>query len=417
MARWLCWLAVLLLLVVPAGAAERPGADEAWEPYPDIRGALSGLSYLSSLWPQGKSAAALLAPEPDLVYEYRIAELNRVSPIPMRFHPIVRRYIGVYTEERRDQVEQMLALAEYYFPLFRQELDASQLPLELVYLSVVESALNPLALSPSGAVGLWQFKIGTAEMFNLHVDSFLDDRMDPVLSTRAACAYLRYLYRMFGDWHLVLAAYNVGPGAVRRAIERAGGERDYWKLMPALPVSAQNYVPAFIAAAYVFRHAKDHHLKAQPPSVVFRDVDTVRIAHALSFEPLAAWTKVSVHLLHFLNPRYKLGYIPKPDGEPYPLVLPTSAMSAFLQNEDRIYAQSYKVTETPFPRTRTRSMRHYHVVKPGEFLHKIAVHYGCTPAELKAWNPSVGDLHPGTRLQVWLDPEVYASLRLASPAV
>ena len=175
---------------------------------------------------------------PDLAYEYRIAEIDNLSPIDFDFNSHVKRYIEIYTIERRDQVSQMLGLAELYFPLFEEYLDKYNLPLELKYLAVVESALNPLAVSPSGAVGLWQFKLDASRMFDLEVNSYIDERMDPVKATEAACVYLEYLYRIFNNWHLALAAYNAGPGAVRNAIQRSGGETNFWKIFDALPVAA-----------------------------------------------------------------------------------------------------------------------------------------------------------------------------------
>ncbi|MFC2508611.1 MAG: transglycosylase SLT domain-containing protein [Bacteroides sp.] len=414
------FLCLLLLSVLLLGygvvlGAERgtPTRKSEGRVYVDIERSLVGLSMLAPLWRTDSSVRSLITIEPDLELEYRLAELNSNSPIPLSYHPRVRRYIEVFALERRAQVAKMLSLSQYFFPLFREWLDAYRLPLELVYLSVVESGLNPLAVSHSGAVGLWQFKLGSAEMFDLRVDSFVDERMDPTKSTRAACAYLQYLYRMFDDWLLALSAYNVGPGAVLRAIERAGGERDFWRLIPYLPEAAQNYVPAFIAALYVFHYADRYAISPDTPLVKFAEADTVHVAQAVSFEPLSHWTGVSVQLLHFLNPQFRLGYIPTPGPEGVPLVLPTDATKEFTRHRARIYAQSYKPKETPFPREVRRNIRVKHVVQPGEFLHKIAIFYGCTPADVQGWNKGIApSLQAGDTLVLWVDPDRWAAIEL-----
>lgn len=369
------------------------------------------LQHINKLWSIQHTNDSATGNQPDLVYEYRIAELNRRSPFPYRYHPLVLKYIKIYTVERREQVEQMLGLSELYFPLFREEFDKYQLPLELVYLAVVESALNPLAVSKSGAVGLWQFKINTAEMFNLHVDSFVDERMNPELSTEAACLYLDYLYKVFGNWALALAAYNAGPGTVQRAILRAGGETDFWRLLPYLPEAAQNYVPAFIAASYIFSYYQEHNLKVVPPPIRFEDVDTVQIDDALSFGALSTWTDIPLELLHFLNPSYRQGYVPKPEKGKVPILLPKEKIERYIENAQRIHAQSYKVSQNPFPIEKGRKIHYQHEVASGEFLHKIALQYECTVADLESWNGNKElKIHPGDLLNIWLTPDLYAKI-------
>ncbi len=405
---------VLLGIICPRTtlAAQKPPLKEnaTVATYSPLESGFVGLAHIAKLWNYRPIADSALGLQPDLVYEYRIAELNRRSPFPYRFHPLVRRYINIYAAERREQVQQMLGLSQLYFPIFREQLDKYQLPLELVYLSVVESALNPLAVSKSGAVGLWQFKINTAEMFDLHVDSFEDERMDPVRATEAACLYLDYLYKVFGNWALALAAYNAGPGTVQRAVQRAGGETDFWKLLPYLPEAAQNYVPAFIAASYIFTYHAEHHIETLPPPITYQEVDTVHIADALSFGALAEWTGIPLELLHFLNPRYRQGYVPKPPkGGTVDLLLPREKISLFLENADRIHAQSYKVSQNPVPLDKEKRIHLQHQVARGEYLHKIAVQYECTVAELEAWNGATKlNIHPGDRLNVWVTPDTYA---------
>ena len=341
---------------------------------------------------------------PDLVYEYRIAQLNQRSVIPLSFHPLVRKYIRIYTVERRGQVAIMCGLSKLYFPIFEELLDRYGLPLELVYLAAVESALNPLAVSKSGAVGLWQFKLNTGKMLNLHVDNFVDDRMDPVRSTEAACSYLEYLHRLFDDWLLALAAYNAGPGAVQRALLRAGGKKDFWDLLPYLPEAAQNYVPAFIAAVYVFHFAPEHGIKPQSPRIDYKILDTVCLRDAVSFEAVSRWVGTPMEILHFLNPRYRQGYVPFSQDTLQCLLLPRKDIPLFIENESRIYAQSYRVVQSSYPYALSKGKRRVeHVVKRGEYLHKIALQYGCTVDELRRWNGDRATLQPGERLEIWVD--------------
>lgn len=399
----------LLFLLCPVkgqgGAEGRIAESLDTTAYHEISSPLDGLSTLGFFWDSTAIPEDSTTLRPDLVYEYRIAQLNQRSIIPLSFHPLVRKYIRIYTVERREQVAMMCGLSKLYFPLFEQILDRNRLPLELVYLSVVESALNPLAVSKSGAVGLWQFKMNTGKMLNLHVDNFIDDRMDPVLSTEAACSYLDYLHRMFDDWLLALAAYNAGPGTVQRALQRAGDKRDFWDILPYLPEAAQNYVPAFIAAVYVFHFAPEHGIKPRPPRIDFNLVDTVHLRDAASFESIAHWVEAPIEILHFLNPRYRQGYIPQsPNAQQY-LILPKECISRFIETENRIYAQSYKVVQSPYPYALPKNKRRVeHVVRQGEYLHKIAMQYGCTVDELLRWNSQCGaTLQPGERLEVWVD--------------
>jgi membrane-bound lytic murein transglycosylase D len=347
---------------------------------------------------------------PDLAYEYRIAEIDNLSPIDFDFNSHVKRYIEIYTIERRDQVSQMLGLAELYFPLFEEYLDKYNLPLELKYLAVVESALNPLAVSPSGAVGLWQFKLDASRMFDLEVNSYIDERMDPVKATEAACVYLEYLYRIFNNWHLALAAYNAGPGAVRNAIQRSGGETNFWKIFDALPVAAQNYVPAFIAAGYVMKNAESHGIRKVSPLVTFALTDTVMIKQPANFSVIASKIGVSVETIQFLNPMYRQGFIPK-SGLPVPIHLPKKSIPLFIANEVEIYeslpqTKSYSDITALSGSTKNK-VKFQHTILAGEYLHKIAIKYGCTIDDLQVWNPQLAnELAIGQIITVWADSKL-----------
>ena len=347
---------------------------------------------------------------PDLVYEYKIAELNNLTPIELEYNDRVRRYIDVYTIERREHLEKIIGLAELYFPLFEETLDKYQLPLELKYLAIVESALDPRAVSSSAAVGLWQFKINTSKMFDLEVNSYVDERCDPYKSTEAACSYLQYLYRIYNDWQLALAAYNGGPGVVRNAIARSGGKTNFWEIQPYLPAQTNGYVPAFIAVNYVMNYYKDHNIKPIRSGFIHIDVDTLRINKAVSFKRISDFIKVPVETLQFLNPSYKLDYIPKMK-EPATLVLPIGKMRVFLRNEKSIFDESVSGDEikevTAGTGETNGKMKITHEVARGEYFHKIAIKYNCTIEDIKIWNSlPTNDLSVGQKLDVWVTPQM-----------
>jgi membrane-bound lytic murein transglycosylase D len=352
---------------------------------------------------------------PDLVYEVKIASIDNLSPISFDFNQHVKRYINIYTHERVEQVSQMLGLAELYFPLFDEILDKHQLPLELKYLAVVESALNPLAISSSGAVGLWQFKINSGRMFDLEVNSYIDERMDPEKSTEAACLYLKYLYRIFNDWHLVMASYNAGPGVVRNAIQRSGGETNFWKLYDHLPEAAQNYVPAFIAATYIMQNANDHGIRAISPSVTYYETDTVHVSEPLSFYSLSNETGIPLDLIRFLNPTYKKGFVPKLEKANV-IRIPNSKIETFISKEKLIYEKSseksdYHVIFATSGNTENKILITHQVVA-GDYLHKIAIKFNCTIDDLQIWNPELnGDLTIGQNVSIWIDKQTYSRLK------
>lgn len=345
---------------------------------------------------------------PDLVYEYKIAELNNLSPIELEYNERVRRYIDVYTIERREHLAQIIGLAELYFPIFEEALDKYQLPLELKYLAIVESALDPRAISSSAAVGLWQFKINTSKMFDLEVNSYVDERCDPYKSTEAACSYLQYLYRIYNDWQLALAAYNGGPGVVRNAIERSGGKTNFWEIHPYLPAQTNGYVPAFIAVNYVMNHYQDHNIEPVKSKFIHLDVDTVKIQKATTFKRISEVTGVELKTIQFLNPSYKMDYIPKMK-EAATVILPANKIRAFVRNEKAIFDESIPkkdfndvVAEAGKTNGKTKIV---HEVVRGEYFHKIAIKYNCTIDDIKTWNSlPTNDLSVGQKLDIWVSP-------------
>jgi len=345
---------------------------------------------------------------PDLVYEYRITELDNQTPIELEYNKYVRRYIDVYTIEQRAHLADIAGKARQYFPLIEQMLDKHNLPLELKYLAIVESALDPFAVSSSGAVGLWQFKLNTSRMFDLTVNSYIDERRDPYKSTQAACDYLRYLYRTYHDWQLALAAYNGGPGVVRKAIERSGGKRSFWELYEHLPAQTKGYVPAFIAVNYAMNHLKAHQIKPRQTTFRHKDTDTLNIHYAASFEKIASEIDLPLETLKKLNPVYRRNFIPNM-SQPATLILPKDKVVAFLKNEKQIF-KSKPVPNTLMepvdknPRDQGKK-KLVHVVKKGEYFHKIAMKYNCTIEQIRRWNELPdNNLQVGQKLDIWVEP-------------
>lgn len=324
----------------------------------------------------------------DTVYQARIDLLNQQTPLELDYNPTVRAFIDLYAKKRREQVSRMLGLARYYFPLFEQYLDQYNMPLELKYLAVVESALNPNARSRVGATGLWQFMYSTGRLQGLKVSSYIDERSDPIRSTQAACEYLQKLYGIFGDWNLALAAYNSGPGNVSKAIRRSGGRKNYWEIRPFLPRETAGYVPAFIAVNYIMNHAEDHLIFPSEIKPSFFSVDTVEIKEQLSFAQIAKLIKIDEEELAFLNPAYRHKIIPKSSGDPYHLVLPADRIGLFVSYEDSIYALAAedfkKQKATPQYVELDEKVRHR--VQRGEVLGLIAEKYGVRVSSIRRWN-------------------------------
>lgn len=261
---------------------------------------------------------------PDSVYLYRLDSLN--SAITLSYNNIVRNFIELYTVKKRQQLATMLGLSEYYFPLFEEVLAANSMPLELKYLPVIESALNPVARSRARACGLWQFMYPTGKMYKLEINSYIDERYDPARATEAAICYLKDLYNIYGDWILVIAAYNCGPGNVNKAIRRSGGKKNYWDIYYHLPRETRGYVPAFIAAMYSFNYYKEHNIYPIE-STLPRLCDTVIIEKALHFDQICKNMEVSVEELRDINPQYIKDIIPAGFGKAYVLKMPYNYVS------------------------------------------------------------------------------------------
>ena len=333
-----------------------------------------------------------------MFYEYRFAAIDKKTPLDLEYNALVRKYIERYTVEQRNEFSKILGLAKLYFPIFEYYLDKYDLPLELKYLSVVESGLNPMAKSPSGAVGLWQFLYNSAGMFDLEITSYIDDRRDVFKSTDAACRYFKYLYQTFQDWDLVLAAYNGGPGVVRNAIERSGGKTNLWDILPYMPEQTQNYVPAFLAMNYIMSYAKEYNIEPAKTAFTYELIDTLYIGYSISFSQIAENIHLSIDQLRFLNPRYKLDIIPE-TGKKQLLVLPGNLVSEFLAFENRILSSVAAIDTL----SKARMHKMVYTVAKGDFLHKIAMKYNCRLADIRQWNKLSSDfIAPGQTLIIWI---------------
>jgi membrane-bound lytic murein transglycosylase D len=277
---------------------------------------------------------------PDSVYIQRLIDTEQI--IDLSYNKVVRNFIQMYTERKRTQVEMMLGLSEYYFPIFEEILDKYDMPHELKYLPIIESALNPVARSRVGATGIWQFMYGTGKQLNLEITSFVDERRDPVKASDAAARYLKELFNIYGDWHLAIAAYNCGPGNVNRAIRRSGGKTNYWEIYYRLPRETRGYVPAFIAATYVMNYYKEHNLLPQIPEMP-TEVDTVLINDYLHFDQISATLNMKKEALLALNPMYRIGVIPAKEEKPYPLVLPNEKIMEFIDKDTAVFAYNRNI--------------------------------------------------------------------------
>ena len=313
-------------------------------------------------------------------------QLNFSTPFSVSHNATLERFIRVYLKDRRENLSKLLGKSTYYFPIFEEYLDKYELPLELKYLAVVESALNPVAVSPSGAKGMWQFMYGTGAEYNLYIDSYVDERFDPIKSTEAACVYLKHLHKTFGDWDLALAAYNSGPGNVRKAIKRAGGNKNYWEIRKYLPRETSSYVPAFYATMYLFSYADYHDLKPIKGSVSYYETDTLHLKGNLSFETIKNHTGIDNELLKALNTQYKKDFIPFVPNREMTLTLPIDLMPVFLESENEIYQNKSNNKKSPSSKVIGVTATNSYLVKNGDNLNSIAKFHGISLEQLKTWN-------------------------------
>lgn len=339
------------------------------------------------------------------VLKERLALIDATTPFHIAYNPALEKVIKSYLKYRRKYYPNLMAKAAYYFPMFEKYLDQYDIPLEMKYLAIVESALNPKARSRVGATGLWQFMYQTGKQYKLKVSSYVDERQDPVKSTIAACEYLSDLYTIFGDWDLALAAYNSGPGNVSKAIRRSGGYKNYWNIRPFLPRETAGYVPAFYATMYLFTYAKEHNLISNAPKIHHFETDTIHIKRTVSFDQIAEKTGVEVEILSFLNPSYKLDIIPFIKNRNYKVTIPKVATVGFLKAEKELYAladDDDAKREKPLPKYFEMDKRIRYRVRSGDYLGKIANRFGVRVSQIKKWNGLRSNrLRIGQRLSIY----------------
>ncbi len=329
----------------------------------------------------------------------RLKVLDAKSAFNIEYNPGLENIIKHYLKNRKKSYERLMGLSQYYFPIFEEALSKYNVPLEIKYLAIVESALNPRAVSKMGATGLWQFMYGTGKQYNLEINTFVDERSDVLKATEAACQYMVNMYAIFGDWDLVLASYNAGPGNVTKAIRRSGGKQNYWNIRPFLPKETQGYVPAFLATMYVYEYHKEHGIVPNKPILNTFSTDTIKIKNKMSFKQISDLLDISVEQLQFLNPSYKRDYVPSIPGKNHFLRLPIDKVAVFTSNEEKIYAYSehdFGKREKPFSSQEAlaaadgnydvMSTTKYHTVKRGETLGGISNKYGVPLTKIKQWN-------------------------------
>ncbi len=363
----------------------------------------------------------------DSVYAERIRKIE--TPLDLTYNSNVQNYLDRYVKNGRWIAPKFLGLSHQYFSMFEEKLDSYNMPLELKYLPVIESALNPRAKSPAGATGLWQFMLKTGQGMGLEINSFVDERMDPEKSTDAACRYLKSLYELYGDWTLALAAYNAGPGTINNAIRRSGGATNYWDLYPYLPNETRNYVPGFIAIVYLFTYADEHGYK--PENIVFyEDVDTVMVTQELHFAQLDSVLGIDIGQTRELNPQYKLDIIPA-KARAYPLRMRRQYVGKFIEYEDSIYnyrdtlffnpqKYTYKpdekfVDNAPKAEQPTGTVALNYTVKSGDAVGLISSWYGVDIAQLKAWNGMYSNnLSVGQVLKVYVPQALESKYKIVT---
>ncbi|WP_347067198.1 LysM peptidoglycan-binding domain-containing protein [Flavobacterium sp. WV_118_3] len=377
----------------------------------------------------------------------RLKRLDEKSPFNIEYNQGLENIIKSFLKNRPKAFERMMAISEYYFPMFEEKLAKYNIPLEVKYLAVVESALNPKAKSRVGATGLWQFMYATGKQYNLEVNSYVDERSDPMKATEAACQYLSTMYGIFGDWDLVLASYNTGPGNVAKAIRRSGGMTNYWNIRKFMHKETQGYLPAFLATMYIYEYRKEHGIVPKRAPMTYFETDTLMVKQKMSFKQLSDLLDIPVEQLRLLNPIYKLDVVPYVTDKPHYIRLPKQKAGMFVSNEDKIYAYvQYEEgkREKPFtsPNIRKDAIAQrttkrdslavanvedlpmksvkktrikYYTVKRGDNLSEISSKNNVTVAELKKWNKlKKNTVNAGQKLKIEFETNVMVADRSAA---
>jgi membrane-bound lytic murein transglycosylase D len=368
---------------------------------------------------------------PTELLKERLKKMDEKSPFNIEYNVGLENVIKSFLKNRKRAFERLMGVSQFYFPLFEESLAAQNIPLEIKYLAVVESALNPRAVSRVGATGLWQFMYQTGKQYDLNINTYVDDRNDPLKSSKAATQYMTNMYNIFGDWDLVLASYNSGPGNVAKAIRRSGGKQNYWNIRKYLPKETQGYLPAFLATMYIFEYHKEHGIKPDKAIANHFATDTVMIKNAMTFKQISDLLDVPVAELQFLNPSYKREEVPYITGENHYLRLPVNKVAVFTSNEDKIYAfVKYEANKRERPyesmlasrgsndsdNDGTVSRVKFHKVRKGDSLSEISNRYGITMSELKKWNHLKGSKAPlGRKLKIYTVEAVASNSKKITP--
>ncbi|RKR10269.1 membrane-bound lytic murein transglycosylase D [Flavobacterium sp. 90] len=341
---------------------------------------------------------------PTELLKQRLTAMNEKSPFEIEYNQGLENIIKSFLKNRKKSFSRLMALSEYYFPIFEEAFAKQNVPLEIKYLAVVESALNPKAVSKMGATGLWQFMYGTGKQYALKIDSYIDERSDPLKATAAASEYMTKMFNVFGDWELVLASYNSGPGNVTKAIRRSGGKTSYWDIRNYLPKETQGYVPAFLATMYLFEYHKEHGINPERAVVKNFETDTINIKREMTFKQIADLLDMPQSQIQLLNPSYKLNVVPYYQGEPHFLRLPKDKIATFVSNEDKIYNYvAYQSTRKtlpaqlalkvapkarPFAKEKPELAKdiQFYKIRKGDNLSTIAEKYNVNVTDLKKWN-------------------------------
>ena len=339
------------------------------------------------------------------VIKLRLDSLNQLTPLELTYNQTVLKFIKFYIKQRKSQVAKLLALSDYYFPIFEEYLDKHSMPLELKYIPIIESSLRVDARSPAGAVGIWQFMYYTAKEYNLRINSYLDERRDVYKSTEAACQYLNKAFNIFDNWELAVASYNCGRGNVTKALRRSGGELNYWKIRPFLPRETRNYIPALISVIYVMNYASEHGIKADTTYTIdTHTIDTIQLKKPIKISHLAEVLQIEQSLIEELNPVYKNKLVPYRSGEKFHVVLPHYKWGVFLNNEDSVYSLLNKMEEAEnleYPLFSDIEKIKY-VVKSGDYLGRIARKYKCKVSDIMTWNDlSSSKIRVGQKIYIY----------------
>lgn len=406
----LTFIGLMLMAFFNKGLAQEVKTTS--DPIEDMLDSLCTLEGLIDCQPEQEYSSSSFSLSNELI-SARMA--SKPSPIPFEINDEVRRYIELYALRRKELVKRVLGMSEMYFPLFEEALDKEGLPLELKYLSIVESALNPVAVSRAGATGIWQFMYQTAKMYGMKITSYVDERRDPEKATYAMTRYFKDMYALYNDWLLSIAAYNCGPNNVNKAILRSGGKTNFWEISSFLPAETRGYVPAFLAVCYVMQFADQHEITPFPPKYSYFDIDTIIIVQGTSLQKVAGMLDMTYHELAYLNPSYKKGVIPA--GYRGVLRIPKSKLDDFIARYEKVNleidnsiapvlakmnldadgnpAQGYRFAEVRTKKT--------HIVKHGETLQSIANRYNNSISEIKRNNKiSHHSLRAGQKLVVYV---------------